>query len=146
MLLPVQADVPLQVILEVLQPAARCHVQLVHDALKNGGQQVFPTERERRGDGTEVAAVDDVEGLPDETADAFGCADRFEGGCNRLAFDWTFERARGDRLSQLVGHRAGYGRGKVRKQGMIEFAAGELRRQFFRINAGQRGTQSRRDH
>ena len=75
----VQSDVPIQIIPEVLQPAVRLDVQLVHNALKDRGQQVFPTEREGRGDGAEVSFFDDGERLLNKTAGAFGNFGRFEG-------------------------------------------------------------------
>jgi hypothetical protein len=36
-------------------------------------------------DGTEVSAVDDAEGLPDEPAGSLGDTGRFQGGRNRIA-------------------------------------------------------------
>src|SRR5262249_38227940 len=71
MLFPVQSNVPLQIILEVFQTTTRFHVQLVHDALKDGGQQVFSTESERRSDGTKISTFDEIKGLPNETANTF---------------------------------------------------------------------------
>src|ERR1017187_423328 len=80
MLFSVQPDVPVEVILEIFQSAARFHVQLIHDALKDRRQKVFPTKRERRGDGTEVSAFDDVERPAHKLLGAFGNSRRSKGG------------------------------------------------------------------
>ncbi len=77
MFIAIQPDVPLQIILEVLQSPTSLRIQFVHDSLKNIGQQIFPPKRKSRSHCTEVAGLDDFECLLNKTTSRFGHC----GGC-----------------------------------------------------------------
>ena len=72
MLVPVQPNVPAQVVAEVVQPAPRLLAQFINDPPEQVRQQVLPAESERGGQGDEVPALDHGEGPPDELPGAAG--------------------------------------------------------------------------
>lgn len=112
MLPAVQADVSPQVVAKVLQPAACLHVQLVHDPLEQGRQEVFPAERERRGQGPEAPSLNQVERLPHEALDATRHPDRCESGRDGILLaDFAKEAVEGAGVGPAAGcWRAGAGR------------------------------------
>ena len=102
-LVPVESDVSVQVILELVETSAGFHVELVDDPLKECRQQVLSAEREGRRDGAQVTFLDERERLTDERADAGGDSPRFERDVNRLS--WRSSSRKPSIAAVLAPHR-----------------------------------------